>query len=155
MGVVVLDKPKISWFVKEQDGLYAPKEEHHAGTYNNEEKIIVDIQVWNNRWGVEDVETLRSPVLNFYFDTIEDSALLELCKVSFDDMGEVPLIIRGNKASARIGRDLSGKKNNGDDNDENNAQNFVNIRFEFDAEGHRLKENDLKNVYFEVVSMNQ
>ena len=148
-----MQKPKISWFVKEPDGSFTAKEEHHAGTYTKQEKIIVEIQVWNNRWGVEDVEPLVDPVLNFYFDTLEDSSLLHLCKISVDDMGYVPLVIKGEKASARLGKTLSGKKNDGNDNLVANQTNYANIKFEFSAEDYRLKENDLKNVYFELVSM--
>lgn len=148
-----MQKPRISWFVKESDGSFIAKEEHHAGTYDRQEKVAVEIQVWNNRWGVEDVESLRDPVLNFYFDTLEDSSLLHLCKISIDDMGFVPLVIRGEKASARIGRSLSGKRNNGDANEVSNQECYINIRFEFETEEYRLKENDLKNLYFELVSM--
>jgi hypothetical protein len=148
-----MQQPKISWFVKEQDGSFMSKEEHHAGTYTKQETVSVEFQVWNNRWGVEDVEPLVDPVLNFYFDTLEDSSLLHLCKVLIDDMGSVPLVIKGQKASARIGRTLSGKKNDGNDNSVNNQGNYINVTFEFSAEDYRLKENDLKNVYFELVSM--
>ncbi|MCY7866129.1 hypothetical protein P8918_13435 [Bacillus spizizenii] len=148
-----MDKPRISWFVKDSEGSFMAKEEHHAGTYTKQDKIAVDIQVWNNRWGVEDVEPLVDPVLNFYFDTLEDSSLLHLCKIIIDDMGSVPLVIKGERASARIGRTLSGKKNNGDDNLVSNQACYINVRFEFEAEDYRLKENDLKNIYFELVSM--
>ncbi|PTY92868.1 hypothetical protein [Heyndrickxia sporothermodurans] len=148
-----MQQPKISWFVKEQDGSFMSKEEHHAGTYTKQEQVVVEFQVWNNRWGVEDVLPLADPVLNFYFDTLEDSSLLHLCKITIDDMGVVPLVIKGEKASARIGRTLSGKQNNGDANSIDNTDNYVTVKFEFSAEDYRLKENDLKNVYFELVSM--
>lgn len=148
-----MQKSRLSWFVKESDGTFAAKEEHHAGTYTKEEGVTVEFQVWNNRWGVEDVLPLVNPVLNFYFDTLEDSALLHQCKITIDDMGSVPLIIKGKKASARIGRTLSGKKNNGDPNLIENQDNYVNVKFEFSAENYRLKENDLKSLYFEIVSM--
>ena len=148
-----MKEPIITWYVKEGDGGYRSKESHHAGTYNKSDKVAVDIQVWNNRWGVEDVSHLTNPVVNFYFDTLEDSALLEMCVISVDDMGSVPLVIKDKKASARLGRSLNGKANDGNDRLVVNQPCYANIRFEFEAGSYRLKENDLKNIYFELVSM--
>lgn len=148
-----MNKPRITWFVKE-DGGYVPKQEHHAGTYTPDNPIVLHLQVWNNRWGTEDVETIENPVLNFYFDTFEDKSLLERCKITFDEINLAPLIIKGEKATAIIGRPLSGKKNNGDEESVANRDNFIDIKFEFRADGYRLKENDLKNIYFEIVPMN-
>lgn len=148
-----MQDPKISWFVKDPDGIFVPQNEYHAGTYTKADKIVVDFQIWNNRWGVEDVKELTNPVLNFYFDTIEDATLLNLCKITVDEYDNIPLMIKEQKASAVLGRSLSGVKNNGDETAAANRNNFVNIRFEFDAADYRLKENDLKNLYFELVSM--
>jgi len=148
-----MQDPKISWFVKDPDDIFVPQNEYHAGTYTKTDKIVVDFQIWNNRWGVEDVKELTNPVLNFYFDTIEDATLLSLCKITVDKYDNIPLMIKEQKASAVLGRSLSGVKNNGDETAAANRNNFVNIRFEFDAADYRLKENDLKNLYFELVSM--
>lgn len=144
---------KITWFVKDKNEEYVAKEEYNAGTYRKDEKIAIDLQVWNNRWGVESVSDLETPVINFYFDTFEDSSLLPLCKLILNDEDEVALIVKNGKATAVIDTILSGKANNGDEGLENNKENFIDIRFEFATQGQRLKTNDLKKMYFEIVPL--
>lgn len=148
-----MEKTKITWYVDTSEGLIA-KKEHHAGTYSPRETLKVVIQVWNNRWGVEEVEPLKDAVVNIYFDTIEDSALLNLCSLEIDEMGKAPITIRDQKASARIGRDLSGKANDGVSEKTTNRSNFVTLTFSFDASKYRVKENDLKSLHFEIISSN-
>ncbi len=143
--------PIISWYIKDFEGNYVPREEYHAGEYNNTSKLLVQMQIWNNRWGVEDVKDLNNPVLNFYFDTIEDSSLLGMCKISINEFNNMPLVITGQKASVSLLHPLKGLKNDG--TILANSNNFTNVTFEFDANDYRLKENDLKNVYFELISM--
>ena len=44
---------------------------------------------------------------------------------------------------------LSGTKNDG--TLDNNKDHYINIEFQFDAEGSKLKENDLKDMYFQII----
>lgn len=143
----------ITWLIKENSE-YIPQKDYNAGIYSKEEKLKIEMQVWNNRFGITDSDNLVNPVLNFYFDSLEDSVLLEFCKIVIDDFDEVSLIIKDQKASARIMKTLSGKANDGNSKDSANRNNFVNIRFEFDTGKYNLKENDLKNLFFEIVPMN-
>jgi len=148
-----MDKPRISWYSRIGDETYAAQPEFYAGTYTKEEKISVDIQIWNNRWGTEDVETLDNFSLNIYFDCLEDSALLQCCKVILGGMDELSLIISGQKATVSFPEKvkLSGVKNDG--SSANSRENYIMITFEFSALEYRLKENDLKSLYFEIVTM--
>lgn len=148
-----MDKPRISWYSRIGDETYQPQSEFYAGTYTKEEKISVDIQIWNNRWGTEDVETLDNFSLNIYFDCLEDSALLQCCKVILGGMDELSLIISGQKATVSFPEKvkLSGVKNDG--SSANSRENYIMITFEFSALEYRLKENDLKSLYFEIVTM--
>lgn len=148
-----MDKPKITWHVETEAGLLS-KKEYHAGTYAPGDVIKIKIQVWNNRWGVENAPDLRDAVVNMYFNTVEDSALLSLCSLEVDDMGTVPMTIRDTKASARLGRNLLGLANDGNPSKSANRENFTTLTFSFDAKTYRMKENDLKSLYFEMVSAN-
>jgi hypothetical protein len=148
-----MNKPYITWYSRIGDDTYAAQSEIYAGTYTKKENIRVDIQIWNNRWGTEDVESLNSFALNMYFDSLEDSALLQCCKVILGGTDELPLIITGQKATVSFPDAimLSGVKNNGAS--ANSQENYISLTFEFSASEYRLKENDLKSLYFEIISL--
>lgn len=148
-----MDKPIISWYSRIGEETYQAQSELYAGTYTKEEKVSVDIQIWNNRWGTEDVEDLNNFALNIYFDTLEDSALLQCCKVILGGFDELSLIITGQKATVSFPDTvkISGTKNDG--SSINSKRNYLALTFEFAAPEYRLKENDLKSLYFEIVSM--
>lgn len=147
-----MDKPIISWYSRIGDETYQAQSELYAGTYTKEEKISVDIQIWNNRWGTEEVETLENFSLNIYFDTLEDSVLLQCCRVILGGLDELSLIITGQKATVAFPDTvkLSGMKNDG--SSANSSDNYIALTFEFEASNYRLKENDLKSLYFEIIS---
>ena len=144
--------PQITWFVKMGDEPFKSQKEIYAGTYSKENKLVVDMQLWNNRYGIVDADTLEGFTINMYFDNLEDSALLSCCKVILGDQDELPLIIRGQKATISFPTEikLSGAKNNGA---LSNAANYIKLTFEFAAEEYRLKENDLKSLFFEIIAM--
>lgn len=140
---------KISWFIKEDD-TFSEKREHHAGTYRKDEKVVLEMQVWNNRWGVEDADDVISPVISFRFDSFEDNSLLSLCKVVVNQSVELPVTVKGNSAMVVVGDTISGKANDGDENSYENKNNFIDVRLEIDIKNKDLKENDLKKMYFEL-----
>ena len=146
-----MNKPIITWYAKIGDEAYSAQKEFYAGTHTKEEKISVDIQIWNNRWGTEDVEPLSDFVLNLYFDSLEDSALLPCCKVILGGTDELPLIVSGQKASVSFPDEMviSGVKNDG--TSVNSKANYIALTLEFSAPEYRLKENDLKSLYFEII----
>lgn len=140
---------KVSWFIKEENA-YSEKREHHAGTYRKDEKIVLEMQVWNNRWGVKDAEDIISPVISFRFDSFEDNALLSLCKVVINQSLELPVTVKGNSAVVVVGDTIAGRANDGDENAYENKDNYIDVRLEIDIKGKDLKENDLKKMYFEL-----
>lgn len=149
-----MEKPIITWYSRLGEDTYAAQSEIYAGTYTKESNINVDIQIWNNRWGTEDVEPLENFSLNIYFDTLEDSALLQCCKVALGGTDELSLIISGQKATVSFPEAivLSGVQNDG--TSANSQDNYIYLKFTFSAPNYQLKENDLKSLHFEIVPWN-
>lgn len=145
--------PILTWFVVEGE-MYKPKAIYNAGMVNNNEMFIVNLQVWNNRWGIDDVESIDNPVMNIYCDNIEDSFLLDNIKIIIDEYEIGSVVNREEFLSVLLGKKLSGSKNNGDETDRNNNENFINIRLEIDLRNRNIKDNDLKSLYFEIVDFN-
>lgn len=147
-----MNSPKISWYSKLlTDERYSVNPNFYAGKYSDEDPIVVDIQLWNNRWGIETVEDLDDYDICFFFDRLEDSVLLNYCTVVYNESTVIPFNVSGQKAILEFNTKpvLSGKKNNGSSAD--NPNNFLQLRFMFSAVQQRLKDNDLKSLYFEVL----
>ena len=142
---------KITWYVK-QSGDFLPETNYYAGTYSPGGVVELEIQIWNNRWGTTNADTVFNAVLNMMFDTVEDSAILPLCKLS-TDVQQLPLLIRGQSASAVLGKHLVGAKNDGDASNPANEDNFITLKLEVDLSDGRFKANDLKNLYFDLTSL--
>lgn len=147
-----MDKANITWYAKQDSNAYQADTEFYAGTYTKEKNLSVDIQIWNNRWGISDVDDIKDAVLNFYFETIEDSALLKNCTISVNNSDQLTTVVKGTKGSVVLNKTLSGKKNDGNDDNTLNSENFINITFSFNAPNYILKENDIKNLYFDIIS---
>ena len=145
-------KPIISWYAKKiSDAKYSVEPRFYAGKYSDNDPIVVDIQLWNNRWGTTTVSDLTNYDICFFFDRIEDSSLLEYCNVLLNSTDSLLFSVSGNKAILEIENKptLKGTKNNGSSAD--NPDNYLQLRFVFSATGARLKDNDLKSLYFEVI----
>ena len=145
-------KPIISWYAKKiSDAKYSVEPRFYAGKYSDNDPIVVDIQLWNNRWGTTTVPDLTNYDICFFFDRIEDSSLLEYCNVLLNSTDSLLFSVSGNKAILEIENKpvLKGTKNNGSSAD--NPDNYLQLRFVFSATGTRLKDNDLKSLYFEVI----
>lgn len=144
--------PKISWYAKLlSDERYSVEPRFYAGRYTDNNQIVVDIQLWNNRWGSTTVDDLKDYDICFFFDRVEDSSLLDMCTVVYNNASTVSFSVSGRKAILQMDNKpvLKGTKNNGSSTD--NPNNFMQLRFIFDANGERLKDNDLKSLYFEVL----
>lgn len=145
-------KPIISWYAKKiSDAKYSVEPRFYAGKYSDNDPIVVDIQLWNNRWGTTTVSDLTNYDICFFFDRIEDSSLLEYCNVLLNSTDSLLFSVSGNKAILEIENKptLKGTKNNGSSAD--NPDNYLQLRLVFSATGTRLKDNDLKSLYFEVI----
>ena len=144
--------PVISWYAKKlTDTKYSLNQQFYAGKYTDSDQIVVDIQLWNNRWGTETVNDLTDYDICFYFDRLEDSVLLNFCTIVYNNTNILTFNISGQKAIVEFpGKPvIKGTKNNGSSLD--NPGNFVQLRFIFSAPEERLKDHDLKSLYFEVL----
>ena len=77
-----MNDPIITWYAKlDNDTEFNKTNEIYAGSYTKENSINVNMQIWNNRWGTEDVQSLNNFNINIYFDKEEDFILLDYCTV--------------------------------------------------------------------------
>ena len=125
-----------------------------AGTYTHNTPVALDVRIWNNRYGVFDVEDLKDFALNFYFKDFEDAALLNFLKVTYNNIEELNLEITGTRAAAKFFDTiaLSGKANSGEEKD---RDNYLDLLIEFDVPDKtiKLKNSDIKSLFLEIVKL--
>lgn len=150
-----MDEPKITWYAKlSSDMEFSQTNEIYAGTYTPDNEIKVNIQIWNNRWGTVDVNSLTNFLINIYFDYIEDNALFDYCSIVLNNSDILNI-----KKSGSIGVlefpqiiTLNGAKNDG--TTENNPNHYISLDFVFKTNNEiKLKENDLKSLFFEIIPL--
>lgn len=147
-----MEDPKITWYAKlNKETQYEETNDYYAGSYTPGHAIDVDIQIWNNRFGLNDVATLSDFYIVVSFDRVEDSSLFDYCTIVLNDANILPLKKNGKKAILELPDTvkLSGTKNDG--TLDSNTDHYMNLEFQFDAEGAKLKENDLKDMYFQII----
>ena len=144
----------LSWYTKlENESNYAPTQEKFIGTYTALTPLKVNIQLWNNRYGEEDADDLKNFSLRLGFRSFEDSALLDKAQLTLASGQILPEQIMGDKKIFILPNNviISGRKNNGEVNE--NEDNFISFVLEFNLDTKiQLKENDLKDMYLEVVN---
>lgn len=133
---------------------YDDTSEIFAGTYTHASPIAIDVRIWNNRYGVFDVEDLKDFALNFYFKDFEDASLLNFLKVTYNNIEELNLDITSTRATAKFFDNiiLSGKANSGEDKD---RDNYIDLLIEFDVpdKNIKLKSSDMKSLFLEIVKL--
>lgn len=146
--------PILTWHVKlPSETEYAPTSEKYLGTASSVKELEVSLRLWNNRYGTEDVSDLKSFAVRLSFSCVEDSALLKYCSLKLNSVPLDGQLVGGHMIYALPnGVWLSGKANNGISAD--NTANYKDFILSFNTPGDiQLKENDLKNLYVEVVSI--
>lgn len=146
-------EPRISYSAKIHSFEdYDDTNELYGGTYTINNPIAIDIRIWNNKYGVVDVEDLRDFSLVFYFDNYEDNALLKFLNVEYGNPQDFQLSVSETSATGTFFNDviISGKANNGDDTDTINYLDLY-LEFRLPDETISLKQLDLKSLYMEVV----
>lgn len=138
--------PKITWHILEEED-YVQDNEYYLGSFNTNDTISFEVQVWNNRYGQNNVDSINDAMLALYFENIEDTVLLNYCKVSVDNSAFEPLDIEVERGVINIGR-LYGGSNNGIAN-ESTKHNYKNIKIEFSNLPYNLK-NNLKNMFLDI-----
>lgn len=137
---------KITWYILE-DEEYIQDDEYYLGSFSPDSEIQLKVQVWNNRYGRNNVESIPNARLAIYFDSIEDSMLLEYCTVSINDNNFTKIPVMFGKGIIDIGL-LSGNSNNGMDIIDN-TYNFKNITISFKGFPTNLK-NGIKNMFLDI-----
>lgn len=139
---------KISWYIKEDDE-YMEHEDYHAGSHSNEDVILLNIQVWNNRGGMNDSDTIDNAYLSIEFEKADDNTILNFMRVNVNDTGFVKPNVSLDRADVELGI-LSGYKNDGIANIKN-KDNYKNILIEI-AELPKNMRSGLRNMLFNVCS---
>jgi hypothetical protein len=140
-----MNSPQITWYIVEPDNSLVPYDDFYAGSYRPSETVELNLQVWNNRWGQENVQNAVSCRLAIYFDTIEDSALLNLCSVKINNGTTRQLTITAGKGVVDIGT-LYGFSNNGT---VNTKDNFCSVVLAFGPLPQNMKDG-LKNMFVDL-----
>ena len=131
---------------------YDDTNELYGGTYTKNNPIAIDIRIWNNKYGVVDVEDLRDFSLVFYFENYEDNALLKFLNVEYENPQDFQLSVSDDSATGTFFNDviISGRANNGDDADTINYLDLY-LEFKLPDETISLKQLDIKSLYMEVI----
>lgn len=141
-----MDRPNISWYLID-DGEQVQTDEYYLGSFNSSDEIKLNVQVWNNRYGIKSIESIRDAKLSIYFETIDDGAILNYCEINVENSGPIKPDIAVNKVLVNIG-ELDGSANNGIEGDKNKTH-FKNIEITFKNLPSNLKEG-LKNMYLDI-----
>lgn len=143
---------KLSWLVKSfNDTTYQDTDDYYAGTHTPKENLHLVIQLWNNRAGTTRAGSMSNFAIKVTFMNDEDKYLLKYLKAANSDGNA--LTVEQYVDHAIIVPDastLSGSINNGVPSE--NADNFYEFQLIFSPpDTAQLKENDLKNMFLQVV----
>lgn len=142
-----MKEPQISWYIIENESVNLIDGEHYAGAYSPSNiEATFEIQVWNNKWGRDDIPDVENPILVLMFDTIEDRTLLQYCKVRIDNGPFKELEVLEDRATLPLYRPLSGKSNKGTSSD---ANNYAQITIKFGPISYGMK-NGLKSLLVDL-----
>jgi len=150
-----VDKPIISWHVKlpnEED--FSPTSDRYMGTYSSRNTMSAKIRLWNNKSGVEDVDSFKNFTVKISFRDKEDSSLLPYIRVENKDGNRIELNKIDDHLLLSLPEDteLSGKANNGVESE--NRKNYLEFSIFFATPKNIvLKEGDLKSLQIETVTV--
>lgn len=143
-----MQAPNITWYLYQDKISEYIDKECYAGNYHSyEDKIEMSFQLWNNKWGEEELEKVpASSRVVIGFNTLEDSKLLELCEISIDGKSFNKLEIYDNVGYLPLDRELSGASNDGSDA---RTDNYAILTIRFDI-GNSVLKNGLKSMYLDL-----
>ena len=148
-----MESPKITWQIKKRkDSSYKEETDYFAGVYNQKNNIDLEIVLWNNRYGLERVEDLKSFAISVTFNTLEDSTLLKSTTLTFNKNIIYPTI---NECVATfiVPDDcvLSGEINDGSLDP---VDNYAYIELSISVPSvYTLKPNDYKTLSLDVINI--
>lgn len=144
-----MTSPKISWYILEQydDSLeYVPKKKHEEeDSLMPGETMHINMQIWNNRNGAQDVLDAYNARIVLYFKNYEDNFLLNLCSFKVGDGEHKKIAIDIDKGYLELGT-ISGKSNNGS---ELNVENFYSVELKLGPIPSNIK-NELKDLILDI-----
>lgn len=148
-----MKEPSITWFVRQDDDTeYQEDREYYAGTYNQDEDLVLNFMIWNNRYGSEACEDLKNFGITLSFDHEEDSVFLKYCQFLLNgNLWIVPQVV-GNQATIQMPENivLSGAINNGE---ATSADNYMTLRMIMTVpKSKNIKMNDLKGMTLYITS---
>ena len=144
-----MTSPKISWFVLEEydnELEYVPKKKHEEeDSLMPGDIMTVNMQVWNNRNGIEDVSDAVNARIVLYFKNYEDNFLLNLCSFKVGQQDHKKLSIDIDRGYFELGT-ISGKSNSGS---ELNTENFFDIELKVGPIPSNVK-SELKDLILDI-----
>lgn len=148
-----MESPKISWQIKKMsDTAYSSKTDYFAGIYTQSSALELDIILWNNRYGLDDVEDLKSFSISAIFQDLEDSSLLSYLTMRIDGNYITPTVSR-NVAIFTMPESLIiyGKSNDGSINATDNYK-YITLTLDVPST-YKLKANDYKTLSLDIVDL--
>lgn len=147
-----MKEPIITYSVKPDNAdTYTDTSEYYAGTYTRKSPLRLKVRIWNNKYGTEEVESVKDFALKFYFGSIEDAVYIKYLTVKYDNVTPMNIEIVDDIAFCTLWEEriLSGKVNNGKESDK---VNYLDLLIELDASDSAaaMKNLDLKSLYIEV-----
>lgn len=147
-----MNQPNITWRIKKYASEdYEETENFYAGSFDNK-YLAFELEIWNNRYGTQQVEDLEDFSLEFVFDHVEDSALIKYFTFTFNNEEIIPTQ-NGLVGTVKFPDNiiLSGNTNDGT---ESATLNYLRILVEITIpENVNIKTNDLKSMTFNIVRL--
>ena len=110
-----MKNPELTWYLVSAEDSVIIEKEHYLGAYTPDTiEMIINLQLWNNRYGQETAKDIENSNLKITFSSIEDTKLLEYMQVKIDNNPYEDLTIINNEAIIPIQRIISGEINVGD-----------------------------------------
>lgn len=150
----MIQEPKITWLTclpSEEE--YVERQELYAGMLLAEDTLEVDLQVWNNQYGTEEVKALENFNIVMSFDHLEDGALLKYTKMLINHSYIIEPIVNNNEAVFKMpdGFKLAGIINDGSTK---SYDNYMVIKLLLKApDDAKVKTNDLKTFSLDIVKL--
>ena len=145
-----MEEPKISWLVRrDEDKSFQKNPDFYTGTYNQKKPLQLYLQIWNNRFGSENVKDFEDISITISFDKEEDTVLLKYMTFILGMTTFTP-VVNGDTAVIKLPESvvLSGMGNDGSDE---NSDNYVVVQLVIDIPDNvNLKMNDLKTMTLNV-----
>ena len=81
-----MKNPELTWYLVSAENSVIIEKEHYLGAYTPDAtEMIINLQLWNNRYGQEIAKDIENSNLKITFSSIEDTKLLEYMQVKIDN----------------------------------------------------------------------